>query len=302
MEIKAPVFNIQKFCTHDGEGIRTTVFLKGCNMLCQWCANPESQKTCPELLFYEDKCRNCGKCVDLCPQEAIYFENGKIRQRRDSCIDCGICAGECYFGARAVLGEEKSAAQVFEEIEQDKVFYETSNGGVTFSGGEPLLHLDFVCEVAGMCKNSKIHVSAETCGCFPEEYVETAAQAIDTVLFDLKLIDDEKHKKYCGCTNQKILRNFRRICTMTSVQPRVPIIPGINDTKEDIRLLAEFLKDCQVEFKIIHLLPYHTLGLCKYRALGKDYTLGKIEVPSDEYMDNLKKEFESYGFQIRIGG
>ena len=302
MESRAPVFNIQKFCTHDGEGIRTTVFFKGCNMVCKWCANPESQEKYPELLFYEDKCRACGRCIDVCPEGAIYFKENKIKQYWDKCINCGKCTEKCCFDARAMLGEDKTVSQVFEEIKKDKFFYETSKGGVTFSGGEPILHLDFIGDVSDLCRNAGIHVSAETCGCFPEEYIEKAAKAIDTMLFDLKIIDEEKHKEYCGCTNKKLLRNFRRICKMTYVQPRVPIIPGINDSREDIGLLAEFLKSCDVSFDVIHILPYHTLGLCKYKALGRDYTLGDINVPSNRYMNDIKREFESHGFQIRIGG
>lgn len=302
MERTAPVFNIQKFCTHDGKGIRTTVFLKGCNMLCEWCANPESQKKTAELLFYEEKCKYCASCVATCEQKAISLEAGKIVQNRVRCINCGKCVEECYFNARALLGEEMTAAEVFEEVVKDKVFYEQSGGGVTFSGGEPLLHVEFICQITRKCREEGIHVSVETCGCFPEEYVDMVAEAADVLLFDLKIIDDEKHNKYCGCTNAKLLRNFRHSCELTCVQPRVPIIPGINDTVQNIRQLAEFLNSCHTDFKVIHLLPYHNLGVCKYDAMGKEYALSHIKIPSDAYMRKIKKEFEGCGFEICIGG
>lgn len=301
MEKTAPVFNIQKFCTHDGSGIRTTVFLKGCNMRCQWCANPESLERNPQLLFYQDKCKGCGDCINLCSESAITIEDGKIVQNRELCINCGKCAEACFFDARALLGKERGVSEVFEEIKKDKLFYDTSGGGVTFSGGEPMLHIDFIEEITEKCRAEGIHVVAETCGCFPEGIADRAA-VVDEMLFDLKLIDEEKHYRYCGCTNRKILNNFKRACRLTKVQPRIPIIPGINDTKEDIELLAGFLKECGAEFPTLHILPYHNLGACKYLALGMDYALDDLPVPDNTYMGKVKKEFESYGFSIRIGG
>lgn len=301
MELTAPVFNIQRFCTHDGNGIRTTVFLKGCNMRCEWCANPESQEAEPQMMFYEHKCTGCGNCIEECTKQSVSFQNGRIVQNWDLCIDCGTCAERCYSGARALLGKTMNADQVFQEIQKDKVFFDTSGGGVTFSGGEPLLYGEFVFDVAKRCKEQGINVAVETCGCFPQEFVESVA-CIDTMLFDLKLIDDDKHHRYCGCTNKKILSNFRRACQLTDILPRIPVIPGVNDTKNDIQLLTDFLNTCEAEFERLCLLPYHNLGQCKYEGLGRDYTMKDITPPESDYMMRVKEDFESLGYQVKIGG
>lgn len=301
MEITAPVFNIQKFCTHDGSGIRTTVFFKGCNMKCEWCANPESQKKEPELLFYQNKCTNCGKCITVCTENAISSKNGKIIQNRELCINCGECADECLFDARALLGKVKSVDEVFADITEDKIFYETSGGGVTFSGGEPLLYIDFISELIEKCRKEGINTAAETCGCFPERNLKHAGK-LDVMLFDIKFINNEKHKKYCGCTNEKIIKNFRAACEIAEVQPRIPIIPGINDTTEDIEAVTRFLQECNLNSRLITILPYHNLGVCKYEAMGKPYELNNLGIPDKDYMNEIKKTFESYGFEIKIGG
>ena len=301
MELTAPVFNIQRFCTHDGNGIRTTVFLKGCNMRCEWCANPESQEAEPQMMFYEHKCTGCRNCIEECPKQSVSFQNGRIVQNWDLCINCGACAERCYSGARALLGKTMNVDQVFQEIQKDKVFFDTSGGGVTFSGGEPLLYGDFVFDVAKRCKEEGINVAVETCGCFLQESVESVA-CIDTMLFDLKLIDDDKHHRYCGCTNKKILSNFRRACQLTDILPRIPVIPGVNDTKNDIQLLTDFLNTCEAEFERLCLLPYHNLGQCKYEGLGRDYTMKDITPPESDYMMRVKEDFESLGYQVKIGG
>ena len=296
------ISNIQKFSTHDGPGIRTNVFFKGCSMECQWCANPETIHPYSQLMFYKNKCSGCGRCIDVCPNGAVSLHDGKIINSVNKCKNCGHCVKVCRNEAREMIGKVISPEEVFRIVNQDKVFYEQSAGGVTFSGGEPLLHPDFIGKVAAMCKAEGYNTAVETCGNFCMENVEKIIDLIDYALFDIKIIDEDKHIKYCGKSNRKIHKNFEFLMDKVKIIPRVPIIPSINDTEADIAMLCRFFRQYQGKFEKINILPYHNLGLGKYDGLGMIYKLNHIKAPDDEHMNKIKANIESCGFKVEIGG
>ena len=302
MEQTAIVTNIQKFSVHDGPGIRSIVFFKGCPLKCQWCANPENIYPEPELMTHLVKCIHCGLCVDSCRQEAIVVHDGEVDLLKDRCINCGACTKVCATHARVFKGEVMTVEQVRKEIDKDIPFYETSGGGVTFSGGEPLLHANFIIEIAKEYHARKLNVAVETCGCVPWSTFEAVKPWVDYFLFDLKFVDSAKHEKYCGSGNEMILSNLRKLCETNHVVVRIPIIPGINDTEEDLQLLFAFLQEIQDKVKGIHCLPYHNMGISKYEALHQEYLLSEVELPNGDYMENIQKMFEQRGLPVQIGG
>lgn len=296
------ITNIQKFSTHDGPGIRTNVFFKGCSLQCKWCANPETIDPYPQLLFYRNRCSGCGRCVAYCEHGALELVDGSLRQHRIQCTNCGKCTTVCPNSAREIIGAIHTPEEVFEIVNQDKVFYEQSGGGVTFSGGEPLLHPDFLRAVAEKCKKEGYNVAVESCGCFDLKRAMQVMPYVDHVLFDIKIIDPEKHTKYCGHQNINIHHNFEQLLDMTDLTPRVPIIPGINDMPVDIARLCQFFSQYSGKIKKIHILPYHNLGMGKYEAMDKPYELTDIKPPTDEHMEEIKADLERCGFEVCIGG
>lgn len=304
MEKKALVFDIQKFSVHDGPGIRTIIFLKGCPLRCEWCANPESQEFHQELLVYSDKCIGCGKCAEVCESGCyVKQENGGIAFDRSKCTDCCKCTEKCYAGSHCQAGSYMSVDEIKEEVDKDIVFYKNSGGGVTFSGGEAMCFPDVVAELSKYYKEEK-HVSTaiETCGCVPWENYEKVIPYLDLVMYDLKIMNDQKHIRYTGGSNKEILENIQKICKLVDTVIRIPIIPGINDQPEDIKAFGEFASTMKDNISTIHVLPYHNYGLGKYDALGRKYQLEDVEVPSDEHMEDIKKQLEGYGFTVNIGG
>lgn len=300
------VSNIQKFSTHDGLGIRTNVFFKGCSMNCQWCANPETIEPYPQLMFYESKCNVCGRCLKVCAHDAVAIDtNGsspRLLQNSAKCRNCGACESACRSHAREINGKLYTPEDIFEKVNQDKVFYLESNGGVTFSGGEPFLNAEFVGKVASKCKAEGYNTAVETCGKFCLEPVLKIIDYIDYLLFDIKIIDDEKHIKYCGQSNKKIHKNFETLLDKADITPRIPIIPGINDTPYDIALLCDFLSRYKGKVNKVHILVYHNMALSKYDALGVNYRLAHLSPPPNEHMQNIKHILENCGFEVQIGG
>lgn len=300
--MKGNIFNIQKYSIHDGPGIRTTVFFKGCPLKCQWCHNPESQNFNKEVMFFKDKCIECGFCLKVCKNNALYFEENSIKINTDKCNICGDCCEECPTTARSMVGEEKSCDDVLKEILKDKIFYDESGGGVTFSGGEPLSQGEFLKTLLIKCKNKGINTTVDTSGFGDKELIEDIATYVDLFLYDLKIIDNEKHKKYIGVSNEIILNNLKALKNLNKrVFIRIPIIPTINDGNKDIDDFITTLKNIGV-FEQINLLPYHNISSEKYRRLNKKYELTNINVPSDEKMEEIKKIFENEGFKVKIGG
>ncbi|MBE6690504.1 MAG: glycyl-radical enzyme activating protein [Ruminococcaceae bacterium] len=275
--MKATIFDIERNSYVDGPGIRTTVFFKGCNLRCAWCHNPESQSALPQMMFYKNKCTGCGKCKEKCPNHL------------ESCELCGKCTIYCPHDAREICGKEYTVDEVMREILKDKVFYENSGGGVTFSGGECMLQIDFLEEILKACKQNGIHTAVDTAGNVPFECFERILPFTDLFLYDVKCFDSEKHKRYTGAANELILSNLEKLLkTGRSVWVRIPIIPSVNDDEKELQHIRAFLRSCKYPEKV-ELLPYHAMGEHKYAAIGKEVKM--FSVPSEEKMSKLKKIF-----------
>jgi len=298
---KGMIFDVKKFAIDDGPGIRTTIFFKGCPLRCWWCHNPEGQLPRHELMYRRMRCNNCAECIRICPDRAISRLSNGISISRDDCNLCGKCCQQCPTEALAIVGKEVSLDEVLKEIDKDSVFYDESEGGVTVSGGEPLLQLDFLNALLKECKERNIRTAIDTCGYASHETVDKISDKVDLFLYDIKIMDDKKHRRYTGVSNKPILENFKRLAENGSnIQVRFPIIPGINDSKDNVAETAEFVASCRI--KNICLLPYHRAGIEKYKGLGRSYKLKKTQTPSDQDLDFIRKELEDFGLQVRIGG
>lgn len=271
------IFDIQRNSFVDGPGIRTTVFFKGCNLKCAWCHNPESQDFKPQMMFYKDKCTGCGKCKEVCPYNLA------------NCNLCGKCTLYCPVDARKVCGKEYTVDEVLVEIIKDKTFYENSGGGVTFSGGECMLQIDFLCEILKKCKENGIQTAVDTAGHIPFESFEKILPCTDLFLYDIKIIDSKKHKQYVGVENELILENLKKLFkTGAKIWIRIPVIADVNDSIEEMQKIKAFLDGCGKPEKV-ELLPYHAMGENKYRAIGKEPQIFKT--PDSEKMKQLKQIF-----------
>lgn len=279
------IFNIQKCSIHDGEGLRTLVFFKGCPLSCPWCANPESQGYGTEIMEYPSKCTGCGLCVKNCPEEAI-GKDGRIC--RELCgSGCTACADTCYAEAKRLIGRDYDIDELLLEIKKDKVFYDIKGGGVTFSGGEPLAHGKYLKEIAKKCKANRINVCVESCGYSKFESFAEALGYIDYMFMDIKIIDAKKHEEVTGRSNEIILENIRKISeTGVPLTIRTPVVPGYTDSEENIKKIAEFVCELPTA-KEYELLIYHNLGESKYGALGRAYELKGIKPPTEEEMKKL---------------
>jgi pyruvate formate lyase activating enzyme len=296
------VFDIKKYAIHDGPGIRTTVFLKGCLLHCKWCHNPEGLDVEPELTFKENRClEDCQECLRVCEPKALSSTNEHIAVDKNLCTLCGDCEEECPAEALEIIGKKLSTEDIMREIEKDTVFYDESKGGATFSGGEPLMQPGFLHSLLVECKKKRIHTTVDTCGYAPFEVLEKIRDKVDLFLYDLKLIDDKKHRDNTGVSNNIILENLKKLSERKStIAVRIPIIPGINDTVQNIQDTAEFL--CSL-YKIhtISLLPYHEMGKKKYKRLEKAFESRSIKKNSVEKIRKIQQRFEQAGFQVKIG-
>lgn len=296
------VFDIKKFSIHDGPGIRTTVFLKGCPLSCWWCHNPESQGFGLEMMFHAKRCIQCGTCETLCAQGAISCSNGQVTTDAAQCTLCGDCIESCYTEARQIVGREMTMAQVMAEIERDVAFYDESGGGVTFSGGEPLLQPDFLLALLQACKKQEIHTAVDTCGFVAWHTLNRVRKYVDLFLYDLKLVDGARHQEFTGVSNELILKNLRMLSREGhNIIMRVPIVPGINDDDENIRQTGAFAA-ASLGLDRVDVLPYHRAALDKYNRLKKAYELAEIRPPSDERMAEIARILGGFGLQVKIGG
>ena len=283
------VIEIQRWSMSDGPGTRTVVFLKGCPLHCPWCANPESQERRPQIGIFPFRCVECHACVRDCP-EAVAIPAQKGAFSNGNCTQCGECIKACHSRARTWMGEEMSAEQVIRTIQKDMVFYRKSFGGVTFSGGEPLTQPAFLKEMIEGCRELGIHTAIETCGFFDWESVENTIKRVDFILFDIKHMDDRRHQELTGVSHKRILENARNIAGLDiPMVIRIPIIPSINDSEDNIRATAKFVREYLPGVIGIEILPYHPLGLSKYDALGQTYKLHHIKPPDDAHMRVLRK-------------
>jgi len=296
------IFDIRRYAIHDGPGIRTTVFLKGCPLRCWWCHNPEGQDIKPELVYRKNRCTGCGECLTSCQREALSLMAKSVSVDREKCVPCDNCSHVCPSDALAIAGKQVSVKEVLEEIEKDRTFYEESGGGVTFSGGEPLLQPDFLNALLHECKERAIHTVVDTCGFVQYEIIERMRDKVDLFLYDIKTMDNRKHKKYTGASNEQILKNLKALAEKgSSIVISFPIIPSINDDDENVTRTAKFISSL-FNIQQVNLLPYHRAGIEKYKSLGKSYKLDKIQPPSSQRINFVKEKMEAFGMKVGVGG
>ena len=296
MSVKGNVVRIQRFSVNDGDGIRTTVFLEGCPLKCRWCSNPDSWSGIVKLAVSKERCVGCKRCVSVCPQGITSLFDRK--QVNEKCDLCGECIKRCIQDAISQMTKQMTTDEVIKEIEKDFIFFLSSGGGVTFSGGEPTNQLEFLRELVYYFYKKGIYTAIETCALFDFEKCKDIFEKIDHIFVDIKNMDDEKHKEYTGISNKKILENVKKMATLNkSMVIRIPVIPGFNDSTENIKQTAEFVKE-NVKNPKMELLPYHMLGLDKYKALGLYDYIYKFEVPSKEKINDLEGVIENCGVGV----
>ncbi|ONI42982.1 hypothetical protein AN396_00020 [Candidatus Epulonipiscium fishelsonii] len=281
-QIKGNIFNIQRFSVNDGPGIRTTVFTKGCNLRCKWCHNPESFKKQPQILFNKEKCTLCNRCNSVCEQN-IPIDS---RNKSSECKMCGKCIDQCYFSALSIVGEEKTPEEIIKIVEKDKLFYENSNGGITISGGEAMLQVDFIKEVFRLAKQKEIHTALDTAGNVSFDKFEQVLPFVDLILFDIKSMDNKTHMKFTGVSNELILDNLKKLLSRgIEMHIRVPLIKDINDSLENIIDMMALLQGYE-NVTEIKLLPYHNMGENKASSAGIIQEV--FEAPSEIHIKQLE--------------
>lgn len=294
------VCNIQHYSIHDGPGVRTIVFLKGCPLRCRWCANPETQAVQPQLMVLTDRCVGCGACKAVCPRKAVRLEGGKAVTDRGLCTACGTCQKVCKADARSIMGETMSVEDIVAQAAEDSLFYAGTGGGVTLSGGEVLLQADFAAAILKGCRKSGIHTAIETCGFADWERVRQVAREADLILYDLKHMDSERHRQGTGQGNERILENLTRISEKLkkTIWVRVPLIAGYNDDEDHIRSMASFLKKSVSCCEQVHLLPYHNLG--EGKKIQLEWKNGYYEgvTPAADRLARLKEILRKEGFLV----
>jgi pyruvate formate lyase activating enzyme len=296
---KGLVFNIQKFSIHDGPGIRTTVFMKGCSLKCKWCSNPESINPYPEIMTYDIRCIGCRKCEEACLAGAISFSEKGREIDWVKCDLCLECASVCPSKAIERTGTYMTVNEVLKKVEQDSIFYQNSGGGVTVSGGEALGQWEFVRELFKRCKERSIHTALDTTGNAPWRNMEEVLEYVDLVLYDCKHMDALEHKEGTGVENGLILENAERVASSVRTWLRLPLIPDYNDSKSNIRKFAEFASRINVEK--VSVLPYHGLGGSKYPKLGRVYLMEEKAPPDEEGLKKVKETIESFGLEVHVG-
>lgn len=303
---KGLILRIERTSIHDGQGLRTVVFFKGCPLRCQWCSTPESHNMIIEKGYLPNRCIGCGICIESCPEDALTMDNGKILISDEKCKMSLLCYDKCAQSAYKKYGNSMSVDELLKEIAKDEIFYYHSNGGVTFSGGEPLMQPDFLAEIMKLCKQRGIHTAMETSLFAPFKDIEKILPYLDVLYTDIKFIDRDKHKEYTGAVNDLILENILKIDSSSypvEIYIRIPLIPGINDSRENLLSTVDFCKDIK-KLQEIELLPYHRLGIETYKNLGLLYKLPDIAIPTPDRIRELKNfvSAHSRGIKIRTGG
>lgn len=296
------LFDIKKFSIHDGPGIRTTIFLKGCPLHCAWCHNPEGISPLKEIQFWVKRCIGCHECIQACEHQAISILEGKPIRDTNLCQGCGICAEVCPAEATEIIGRTMTVADVLREIEKDVLYYDQSGGGVTFSGGEPLLQITFLEALLRACKDHGIHTAVDTSGYVKFHNFQRLMSLTDLYLFDVKIMDNDRHLHYTGVPNQLILKNLGEL-TLSGAEiiVRIPIIPGVNDDPENIDKVGQFLKSLG-RIHPVNILPYHRAATDKYKRMNNKYQFQDVRPPTVEQLTNIAEHLESFGLCVSIGG
>lgn len=305
-ERKARIFNIQKYNVYDGPGIRTLVFFQGCPLRCKWCANPEGLVRTPQVMFKKDVCVNCGRCVEVCPQKIHVFSQQELRHMVDravKCTGCRKCLDVCPTHALEIAGEEKRVSELLEIIREDRMFYDISGGGVTLGGGEVMAQAEAAVSLLQACKQEGISTAVETCGYAMEETVRSMMEFVDLFLFDIKQIDTFQHNQWTGVHNERILENLTLLLRSgNNVRIRMPLFRGVNVAPEDIAGVIDFLypyKACP-NLKGVDLLPYHKMGVQKYRQLDMEYPIRDDPSLSEEDLSRIETQFRQAGLPVNI--
>ena len=301
-QVKGFIFNIMRYSIHDGPGLRTTVFFKGCPLSCSWCHNPEGISSAAQRIYRQHLCIGCGQCVDRCSQNALTLTPNGVVTDEKRCIQCITCAQTCSAEAMEFIGKSMTASEVLEEIKKDIPFYDESGGGVTFSGGEPLNQPLFLLEMLNACGELDLHRTVDTSGFADSELLLKIAEQTDLFLYDVKHMDPLKHRLYTGVSNEKILFNLELLARHgAQITIRIPVVPGMNDDRENIEQVGIFLGRLPGVHHV-HILPYHSVGQGKYRSLRRDFPLADVEPPTSIQMEAIAERLKKNGLQVALGG
>lgn len=296
------IFNIQRYSTQDGPGIRTTVFFKGCPLCCAWCHNPESISPRKELVVVESRCTLCGECREACPLGAEALATQPLLTRNPQCLLCAACVNACPTGARQMIGATRRVDEVVAEVLKDRIFYEDSGGGVTFSGGEPLAQPEFLLAMIESCRRHDLHTVLDTTGFGRPAHLLNAARLSDLVLYDLKAFDDSAHRRLTGVSNRIVLENLQALSAAhRNIWIRIPVVPGFNDDLADLADMARFIGELP-GVVLVNLLPFHRTGLHKFARLGLTHGLDGVETPSVEIVASVARVFRNVGLTTKVGG
>lgn len=300
---KKSVIDISRGGNHNGPGYRTLVLFKGCPMRCKWCSTPDSQKLETEIGVFQDRCSLCGNCVKACPQKAMEVKDGKMVIDHSRCDGCALCMKVCHYKALKQYGTMMSIPELMKIIRSDAVLYKHSGGGVTFSGGEPLMtQPEFMAELMRTCKKEGISAGIQTCGCVPWEHVEAVLPYTDFFLWDIKHMDSQRHREFTGHGNERILENIHKVAEEgVPIYIRIPVIPEYTDSDENIHAICHMAQDL-ASVKSVDVIPIHHVGSSRYESLGIPYPIEGLPLISDERAAEIKEIIESYGFHCRMGG
>jgi pyruvate formate lyase activating enzyme len=296
------IFDIKKYAIHDGPGIRTTIFFKGCPLSCHWCHNPESLSGTTQRLYREERCIGCMECIKACLNNAITAAENQLKWEAANCVYCKTCARVCPAEAVEFIGKTMSIEDVMAEITKDTLFYDESSGGVTFSGGEPLMQPSFLMGLLKACGDLDLHRTVDTCGYADTRTLLNVATHVELFLYDLKHMDSEKHYRYTGVPNEMILTNLKCLSRQGArIIIRLPLIPGINDDRENIERTGAFLSSL-AGVNQVNILPYHRTAAAKYKSLGLNYGAVDIARPARDHLESIAGQLEKYDLQVKIGG
>jgi len=296
------IFDVKRYAIHDGPGIRTTVFLKGCPLRCAWCHNPESWEPAFEHSFRGDRCTGCGLCVAACQHGALTGEGAEMSLDLTQCVYCGACAEACPSEAREIVGRQVSVAELIAEIERDVLFFDQSGGGVTFSGGEPLAQPEFLVAMLAECRTREIHTTVDTCCHAPWELIDAIRERVDLFLIDIKQMDPAEHERVTGVSNALILQNVRQLARHgAEIIIRLPLTPGVNDAPANIAATGQFVASLG-NVTQIDVLPYHPLANAKLPRLAGERDTLQIDAPTPEQIEAAVVGLEEYGLTVKVGG